>query len=196
MISEAIMMMTLLSQSENNAIDSGLADFAKSIASLVEKKHNGNLSPDEVMDLVVNGKEVLGNLVKSIEECIQILDDEKKDEIEKYTGKNPEKTMLELERVIDYGNVAIIIIDSFYQMARSAKVFQPFEILMSGYFKEFILKLSALRNYTQTLHRQFNQYLEILPAVEDEFCKEDIILFDSSVAVFNRALESGNLKCQ
>ena len=81
MISEAIMMAMLSNPTDKKDVDSGLANLAMSIATIVDKKAKGDVSPDEIMDLIVDGKTVLTTLVASIDEVITLLDDPTKDEI-------------------------------------------------------------------------------------------------------------------
>ncbi|EJD6501057.1 hypothetical protein VCB84_001981 [Providencia rettgeri] len=198
MISEAIMMAMLSNPTDKKDVDSGLANLAMSIATIVDKKAKGEVSPDEIMDLIVGGKTVLTTLVASIDEVIALLNDPTKDDIKKHAGNNPEDVMHELERVIQHGNNAVIMVEAMYSIAKATKAFHPFENIADGYFKEVILKMSALRNHTQTIYRQFNQHINPLPAIadEDEFSVEDIALFNSSVAEFNQDLLAGNLQCQ
>ncbi|MDD9340069.1 MAG: hypothetical protein PV362_10545 [Providencia heimbachae] len=199
MISEAIMMAMLSNPTDKKDVDSGLANLAMSIATIVDKKAKGNVSPDEIMDLIVGGKSVLTSLVTAIDVAIALLDDPTKDDIQKHAGSNPEQTMLELQRVINHSNNTIMMIDSMYRIAKSTKAFHPFESIVDGYFKEVILKMSALRNHTQTLYRQFNQYINPLPAsddYDDEFTADDIALFNASVAEFNHELLAGDAQCQ
>lgn len=195
MISEAIMMAMLSNPIDKKDVDSGLANLAMSIATIVDKKAKGDVSPDEIMDLIVGGKTVLTTLVASIDEIVVLLDDPTKDDIKKYAGNNPDEVMRELERVIKHGNNVVMMIEAMYSIAKTTKAFHPFESIADGYFKEVILKMSALRNHTQTLYRQFNQHINPLPAmeVEDGFGEEDIALFNSSIAEFNQELRAGNL---
>lgn len=81
MISEAIMMAMLSNPTDKKDVDSGLANLAMSIATIVDKKAKGDVSPDEIMDLIVDGKTVLTTLVASIDEVIALLDDPTKDDI-------------------------------------------------------------------------------------------------------------------
>ncbi|EMK3758693.1 hypothetical protein V8167_004327, partial [Providencia rettgeri] len=106
MISEVIMMAMLSNPMDKKDVDSGLANLAMSIATIVDKKAKGDVSPDEIMDLIVDGKTVLTTLVASIDEVITLLDDPTKDDIKKHAGNNPEDVMHELERVIKHGNNA------------------------------------------------------------------------------------------
>ncbi|EMH0746849.1 hypothetical protein ACXD0S_000312 [Proteus mirabilis] len=198
MISEAIMMAMLSNPMDKKDVDSGLANLAMSIATIVDKKAKGDVSPDEIMDLIVGGKTVLTTLVTSIDEIVALLDDPTKDDIKKYAGNNPDKVTRELERVINHGNNVIMMIEAMYSIAKTTKAFHPFESIADGYFKEVILKMAALRNHTQALYRQFNQHINPLPAmeVEDGFGEEDIALFNSSIAEFNQDLLAGNLQCR
>ncbi|MBS7785350.1 hypothetical protein [Providencia stuartii] len=198
MISEAIMMAMLSSPTDKKDVDSGLANLAMSIATIVDKKSKGDVSADEIMDLIVDGKTVLTTLVASIDEVIALLDDPAKDDIKKHAGNNPEDVMHELERVIKHGNNAVMMIEAMYSIAKTTKAFHPFESIADGYFKEVILKMSALRNHMQAIYRQFNQHINQLPATVDEdgFSDEDIALFNSSIAEFNKDLLAGNLQCQ
>ncbi|HEJ9638374.1 TPA: hypothetical protein SMN38_000726 [Proteus mirabilis] len=199
MISEAIMMAMLSNPMDKKDVDSGLANLAMSIATIVDKKAKGDVSPDEIMDLIVGGKTVLTTLVTSIDEIVALLDDPtKEDDIKKYAGNNPDEVMRELERVINHGNNVIMMIEAMYSIAKTTKAFHPFESIADGYFKEVILKMAALRNHTQALYRQFNQHINPLPAmeVEDGFGEEDIALFNSSIAEFNQDLLAGNLQCR
>ena len=198
MISEAIMMAMLSNPMDKKDVDSGLANLAMSIATIVDKKAKGDVSPDEIMDLIVGGKTVLTTLVTSIDEIVALLDDPTKDDIKKYAGNNPDEVTRELERVINHGNNVIMMIEAMYSIAKTTKAFHPFESIADGYFKEVILKMAALRNHTQALYIQFNQHINPLPAmeVEDEFGEEDIALFNSSIAEFNQDLLAGNLQCR
>ncbi|EOG1982970.1 TPA: hypothetical protein ACXI1D_001092 [Proteus mirabilis] len=198
MISEAIMMAMLSNPMDKKDVDSGLANLAMSIATIVDKKAKGDVSPDEIMDLIVGGKTMLTTLVTSIDEIVALLDDPTKDDIKKYAGNNPDEVMRELERVINHGNNAVIMIEAIYSIAKTTKAFHPFESIADGYFKEVILKMAALRNHTQALYRQFNQHINPLPGmeVEDGFGEEDIALFNSSIAEFNQDLLAGNLQCR
>ena len=198
MISEAIMMAMLSNPMDKKDLDSGLANLAMSIATIVDKKAKGDVSPDEIMDLIVGGKTVLTTLVTSIDEIVALLDDPTKDDIKKYAGNNPDEVMRELERVINHGNNVVMMIEAMYSIAKTTKAFHPFESIADGYFKEVILKMAALRNHTQALYRQFNQHINPLPAmeVEDGFGEEDIALFNSSIAEFNQDLLAGNLQCR
>ncbi|HHE4879720.1 TPA: hypothetical protein ACPEU0_000148 [Proteus mirabilis] len=198
MISEAIMMAMLSNPMDKKDVDSGLANLAMSIATIVDKKAKGDVSPDEIMDLIVGGKTLLTTLVTSIDEIVALLDDPTKDDIKKYAGNNPDKVTRELERVINHGNNVIMMIEAMYSIAKTTKAFHPFESIADGYFKEVILKMAALRNHTQALYRQFNQHINPLPAmeVEDGFGEEDIALFNSSIAEFNQDLLAGNLQCR
>ena len=198
MISEAIMMAMLSNPMDKKDVDSGLANLAMSIATIVDKKAKGDVSPDEIMDLIVGGKTVLTTLVTSIDEIVALLDDPTKDDIKKYAGNNPDKVTRELERVINHGNNVIMMIEAMYSIAKTTRAFHPFESIADGYFKEVILKMAALRNHTQALYRQFNQHINPLPAmeVEDGFGEEDIALFNSSIAEFNQDLLAGNLQCR
>lgn len=198
MISEAIMMAMLSNPMDKKDVDSGLANLAMSIATIVDKKAKGDVSPDEIMDLIVGGKTVLTTLVTSIDEIVALLDDPTKDDIKKYAGNNPDEVTRELERVINHGNNVIMMIEAMYSIAKTTKAFHPFESIADGYFKEVILKMAALRNHTQALYRQFSQHINPLPAmeVEDGFGEEDIALFNSSIAEFNQDLLAGNLQCR
>ncbi|MBG2854170.1 hypothetical protein I4580_05170 [Proteus mirabilis] len=198
MISEAIMMAMLSNPMDKKDVDSGLANLAMSIATIVDKKAKGDVSPDEIMDLIVGGKTVLTTLVTSIDEIVALLDDPTKDDIKKYAGNNPDEVMRELERMINHGNNVVMMIEAMYSIAKTTKAFHPFESIADGYFKEVILKMAALRNHTQALYRQFNQHINLLPAmeVEDGFGEEDIALFNSSIAEFNQDLLAGNLQCR
>ena len=148
MISEAIMMAMLSNPMDKKDVDSGLANLAMSIATIVDKKAKGDVSPDEIMDLIVGGKTVLTTLVTSIDEIVALLDDPTKDDIKKYAGNNPDEVMRELERVINHGNNVIMMIEAMYSIAKTTKAFHPFESIADGYFKEVILKMAALRNHT------------------------------------------------
>lgn len=195
MISEAILMAVLSNPVETKNVDSDLANLAKSIAAIVDKKTKGDVSADEVMDLIVSGKSILTSLVYSIDECIKVLDEPTKDDVKAHLGSKPNDVIIELQRVINHGNNVIMMTNSLYNFAKSTSAFYPFESVADGYFKEIILKLSALRNYTQTIHRQFSQHINQLPAIEDGeiFSEEDIALFNSSVAAFNRELNANNV---
>lgn len=198
MIPEAIMIAMLSSPTEKKNVDSGLANLAMSIAIIVDKKNNGNVPPDEIMDLIVNGKGILTALITSIDELIVMLDDTTKDDIKKFAGDNPNEAMHELARVIEHGNNAIMMTEAMFSIAKTTKAFYPFENIANGYFQEVILKMSALRNYSQTLYRQFNQHINPLPAMvdEDEFSEEDIASFNSSNAEFNQNLLAGDSQCR
>ncbi len=192
------MMAMLSNPMDKKDVDSGLANLAMSIATIVDKKAKGDVSPDEIMDLIVGGKTVLTTLVTSIDEIVALLDDPTKDDIKKYAGNNPDEVMRELERVINHGNNVVMMIEAMYSIAKTTKAFHPFESIADGYFKEVILKMAALRNHTQALYRQFNQHINPLPVmeVEDGFGEEDIALFNSSIAEFNQDLLAGNLQCR
>ncbi len=182
----------------NKAIDSGLARLSESIALIVERKQKGNVPPDEVMELVTQGKTVLLPIIESINENIRLLDDPRKDDLESYIGAKANETMQLLETLIEYNKISITFINSIFGIAKSTKAFYPFENIIDGYFKEVVLKISALINYNETLLRQCNQHLIQLPTIEDEkeFSSEDKLLFSSYVSEFNKDLEAGSVQCQ